>query len=59
MSMMNEPIDMICAVEEAIADLQAMIDARGPEPCLVSEIQRLDERIRHIEQTWPVFAQPA
>jgi hypothetical protein len=57
--MMTELIDIICDVEEAIADLQAMADDQRPDPRLVSEIRRLDDRIRHLEETQPVFRQPA
>jgi hypothetical protein len=55
---MNETIDTICDVEDAIADLQAMIDDGHPDPRLVSEIERLDDRLRQLEQSEPVFAQP-
>jgi hypothetical protein len=56
---MTETIDTICDVEDAIADLEAIIDAHRPDPRLVSELQRLDDRLRHLEQAEPVFAQPA
>ncbi|HUQ71841.1 MAG TPA: hypothetical protein VM165_20085 [Planctomycetaceae bacterium] len=56
---MTETIDTFCDVEEAIADLTAMNDARRPDPRILSEIERLDARLRHIEQSKPVFLQPA
>jgi hypothetical protein len=58
-TIMNEPIDIITNVEDAITDLQAMIDARRPDPRLVSEIERLDDRLQQIEQSQPVFSRPA
>ncbi|MDZ4687268.1 MAG: hypothetical protein SH850_19505 [Planctomycetaceae bacterium] len=56
---MTETIDTFCDVEEAIADLTAMNDARRPDPRILSEIERLNARLRHIEQSEPVFAQRA
>lgn len=56
---MTEPIDIICEVEDAIADLQALSDADCPDPRILSEIRRLDNRLRHYEATLPIFVQPA
>jgi hypothetical protein len=56
---MNEPMDLICDVEEAITNLEVMIDAHCPEPQLVSEIQRLDRRLRLIRASEPIFSRPA
>ena len=56
---MNEPMGLICDVEEAITNLEVMIDAHCPEPRLVSEIQRLDRRLRLIRASEPIFSRPA
>lgn len=56
---MYEPMDTICDVEEAIADLEAMSDVRRPDPRLVSEIQPLDHRLWHIQASEPVFSRLA
>lgn len=56
---MTETIDTFCQVEAAIAVLEAMKDTSGPDPRLLSEIERLNDRLRHLEQSKPVFLQLA
>lgn len=56
---MSEPADIIYEVEDAIAELQALTDADCPDPRIVSEIRRLDNRLRRFEAWQPVFVQPA
>lgn len=53
---MNDQIDTIQEIEEAIVELQALSDPQ--DPILESEIRRLDHRLRRIEELQPVFSQP-
>jgi acetyl-CoA carboxylase alpha subunit len=53
---MNDQIDAIQEIEEAITDLQAM--SRPQDAIIQSEIRRLDDRLRQIELLQPIFLQP-
>lgn len=53
---MNDQIDTIQDIEEAIIELQAL--SHPQDPMLESEIHRLDHRLRQIEEMQPVFSKP-
>jgi hypothetical protein len=54
-----EPIDLICETEDAIQALEALELPDNPEPLLLREVRRLEDRLEYLHSLLPVFVQPA
>lgn len=56
---MNEQTDLICALEDALQELEVLTDSHDPAPHLAREQERLESRLDHLQDLTPAFARPA